>query len=144
MKPSSGPLDILPTSLLKQSITTVAPCLVTIINQSLATGVVPSYFKQAAEQPLLKKPNLDPSSPQSYRLISKLPFVSKVLEKIVANQLNSHLATHDIGDKFQSGFHKKHSILRVSNDILMASDTGKCYVLVLLNLSAIMPSYWTD
>ena len=106
MKTSSSPLDILPTSLLKEAIAPVAPSLVTIINISLVTGVVPFYFKQAAVQPLLKKPNLDPSSPLNYRPISKLPFISKVLEKVVANQLNDYLSTHNIGDQFQSGFRK--------------------------------------
>ncbi len=104
MKSSTSIMDIIPTSLLKEVISSVAPNLITIINKSLISGVVPSYFKQAAVQPLLKKPSLDPSVPQNYRPISKLPFVSKLLEKVVANQLSSYLAANHIGDKFQSGF----------------------------------------
>ncbi len=54
-------------------------------------------------------------------------------------QLNTVLEAHNICDKFQSGFCKKHStktaLLRVSNDILMAADAGECSVLILLDLS---------
>src|SRR4029434_9101145 len=36
-----------------------------------------------------KKPNLDPDNLANYRPISNLPFLSKILEKIVAKQLTS-------------------------------------------------------
>lgn len=140
MKRSSSPLDVIPTSILKEAINSVGPGLVSIINFSLESGSVPSYFKQAVVEPLLKKPNLDPSLPKNYRPISKLPFTSKVLEKVVANQLNAFLANTNTLDKFQSGFRTKHStetaLLRVSNDILMAADSGECAVLIMLDLSA--------
>lgn len=82
-------------------------------------------FKHAVVEPILKKPGLDPSHPENYRPISKLPFVSKILEKVVAEQLTVHLEKHEIFDKFQSGFRKKAStepaLLKVSSDILMSA-----------------------
>lgn len=62
-------------------------------------------------------------------------------------QLSDILDTHNIYDKFQSGFRKNHStetaLLRVSNDILMATDAGECSVLVMLDLSAAFDTWIT-
>lgn len=44
---------------------------------------IPDYFKHAIIQLLSKKPNFDPLLPSDYRPIFKLPFISKVLEKVV-------------------------------------------------------------
>lgn len=91
-------------------------------------------------QPLLKKPQLDPAMCCNYRPISKLPFISKLLEKVVFSQLQSFLDSFSILDKFQSGFRSLHStesaLLRVRNDMLLSLDSGACVVLVLLDLSA--------
>ncbi len=40
----------------------------------------------------------------NYQPISKLPFLSKVLEKVVFHQLSSFFKHNDILDRFQSGF----------------------------------------
>ena len=60
--------------------------ILTQINLSLLTGYVPQTFKIAVIKPLLKKATLDPDILANYRPISNLPFVSKILEKAVANQ----------------------------------------------------------
>lgn len=62
--------------------------LLLIINSSLSSGCVPDYFKCACVQPVLKNPGLDPTNLDHFRPIpiSKLPFISNVLEKIVSKQ----------------------------------------------------------
>lgn len=101
---------------------------------------MPSFFKQAVVCPFLKKPNLDSSDPNNYRPISKLPFLSKILERVVAGQLTAYLEENNFTNKFQSGFWKCHStetaLLKVSNDIMMAADAGQYSVLILLDLSS--------
>ena len=91
-------------------------------------------------QPLLKKPGLDGSVLANFRPISKLPFISKILEKVVHTQLKSFLDSHDVLEVFQSGFKCMHStesaLLRVFNDILLSTDSGEHVILVLLDLTA--------
>ena len=76
----------------------------------------------------------------NFRPTSKLPFLSKILEKIVHAQLKPFLDEHGVLEVFQSGFKTLHStesaLLRVFNDILLATDTGDHLVLVLLDLSS--------
>ena len=79
--------DIVLSKLFKDVFGVTAPWLLSIINESLLSGLVLDYFKQACIQPLLKKPGLDPTRPHNYRPISKLPLVSEIVEKVVAKQL---------------------------------------------------------
>ncbi|XP_053084193.1 uncharacterized protein LOC128317225 [Pangasianodon hypophthalmus] len=80
-------LDPLPTCFLKQIIPETIKPILKIINSSLSIGYVPKSFKLAVIKPLIKKPDLDPRQLSNYRPISNLPFISKVLEKVVAQQL---------------------------------------------------------
>ncbi|KAK3768975.1 hypothetical protein RRG08_020483, partial [Elysia crispata] len=57
--PKTCDLDPIPTSLLKEYTMELVPYITKIINESLATGVVPDIFKRAIVTRLLKKPGLD-------------------------------------------------------------------------------------
>jgi len=140
MSPKTCELDCIPTKLLYDSMDIVLPNLTTIINNILISGIVPNCLKKALVRPLLKKPSLDPNILKNFRPVSNIPFLSKLLEKIVLTQLLTHLEFNNLFPAFQSAYRSKHStetaLLRVFNDLLCASDVNHVSVLTLLDLSA--------
>ena len=102
-------LDPWPTKLLYQNIGIILPVITRIVNSSLTEGYFPSSLKNAAVRPLLKKSSLDSNSLGNYRRGANLPFLVKVIEKVVAQQLVKHLSNHGLDDKFQSAYKAGHS-----------------------------------
>ncbi len=105
------------------------------MNCSFQMGVFPAALKTAVVKPLqkknnlLKKNNLDHSVFSNYRPVSNLPFLSKILEKLVFNKLNDFLDSSKIFEKYQSGFGANHSTetapVKVANDIRLNMDAIK-------------------
>jgi exonuclease III len=133
------PLDPWPTWMVKQHLNSLAPVIQRVVNESLCTGVFPELWKRALIRPLLKKPSLDAVDMKNFRPVANLPFLSKVVEKCVARQLNSFLQESGLFPQFQSAYRENHSVetalLRVQNDVLSAIDNHKGVLLVLLDLS---------
>jgi len=91
-------------------------------------------------QPRVKSPALDPVQLKSYRPISKLLYVSKVVGRVVAKRFISHANTYELLPTHQPVYRQHHStettILSVHNDLVHAVDDGKVTILVLLDLNA--------
>ena len=89
----------------------------------------------------MKKPSLGHEILKNYRPVSNLPFLSKLLERIVLSRILTFLQSNNILDHHQSAYRTNHSIetalLKVENDILSAMDQGRLVALVLLDLSAV-------
>ena len=133
-------LDPMPVSLLKQCPDQLVTPVTQLINSSLNNGSVPLGYKSAVVTPILKKSNLDPESLSNFRPVSNLPFWSKVLERVVAQQLHQYLQDNSLYESMQSAYRSHYStetaLLRVSNDILITLDEGREVLLLLLDLSA--------
>lgn len=103
LKPSGSSNDAISPRFLMGVFPTVGPSVLMLINSSLVSGIVPRDFTHAVIQPLVKKNDLDPSVCSNYKPISKLPFLFKVLEKIVNIQFMAFLKEHSILVTFQFG-----------------------------------------
>ena len=118
--------DPIPVKLLIQCVDEVKTILLYIINESLSQGVFPMDIKTALVRPAIKDENGDTNCYKNYRPISNLPFLSKILEKCVQEQLNEHLNTHNLHAEYQSGYRANRSCetatLAIYNDLLCITD----------------------
>ena len=77
---------------------------------------------------------------KNYRPVSNLSFISKIIEKCVAEQLVHHIDSNGLNEIMQSAYKKHHStetaLLKVKSDILQNFADGNVTCLVLLDLSA--------
>ncbi len=133
-------LDPIPTVLVIKLLPQLAPYICKIVNMSLISGSFPSKLKTAIVHPLIKKPGLDSEILNNYRPVSQLAYISKIIEKVVASQIQEHMKKNGLLETMQSAYKEAHStetaLLRVQNDILTALDQRKGVYLILLDLSA--------
>jgi len=126
--------------MVKKVINSLLPLMTKLINSSLESGTVPDSMKVARISPLLKKPSLNCEELNSYRPVSNLSFLSKLLEKVVTKRLQAYMDLHGLYDPTQSTYRTGHStetaLTKVQNDLLCTIDKHGVAILVLLDLSA--------
>ena len=83
-------LDEIDTQVIKLVKLDILPVLTHIINLSLTTHQFPKDWKNSKIIPLLKKG--DSFDPKNYRPVAIIPILSKVLERIVFNQISIYLS----------------------------------------------------
>jgi hypothetical protein len=108
-----------------------------IINKCLEAGEFPESWKDSLVIPLPKC--VEPKSHGDYRPISVLPTMSKILERVVHEQLSQYVNDNNILPATQSGFRSSYStstaLLHITDDIFNAVDQHKLTCLVLLDYS---------
>ena len=125
------------TKLLKTCKFEICKSLTLIINQTLSTGIFPDTLKIAKVIPLYKKG--DKALFENYRPISVLPSISKIFERIIFNQINDHVTSHDFYYNGQYGFREKHSTqlaaLELIDRITHELDMGNTPINIYIDLS---------
>ena len=133
-------LDVIPNWLLKKCFDDLCPILLFIINKSIVDGEFPQSLKHALVTPVLKSNKDDTENLKTYRPISNLPAVSKLLERAISDQLNEYLNTNNLYCDVQSGYRKGHScetlLLKFNDDIINEISKNNFVAVLLLDLSA--------
>ena len=124
----------MPTSLLLMCIDSLLTSLTYLINNFLQSTTFLSEFKTSLVKPLPKNHNLDPSRLKNYRQVSNFPFLSKLQG---SRPFNKNKLTYTFQSAYRYGHSTETALLRVLNDLLVASDCGKVSGLTLLDLSAV-------
>jgi len=136
MPAKSCSLDPIPMWLLKRLTPHIAPVICKLCNLSLHNDVFPTQLKQALVLPIPKTNNLDLDVASSYRPISNLLYISKVIERVVARQFSSHLSHSSLLRAYRPFHSTETAVLSVHNDVARCIDNGQVSLLVLLDLSA--------
>ena len=116
-------LDPWPTFLVKQCLDILLPSITKLVNCSLTEGAVPAGFKKAIVSPLIKKSSLPPDELKNYRPVSGLSFISKLVERVVASQLNDHVTSNGLENVSQSAYKQGEATAGDLLDQLAAFDT---------------------
>ena len=134
-KLSKGP-DGLSNFLLKQLANVLKGPLTVVINKSLSRGEFPDLLKLARVVPLFKAGEMELLD--NYRPISLLPVMSKVLEKIVFQQLVEFLNINQVLYPRQYGFRRGHStsdaVANLIGDVLKSFDDNLMVLSIFVDL----------
>ena len=101
-------LDPIKTNILKDNISVLAPVLVDIVNTSLEDAIVTENLKSAMVRPLLKKPSL-PLIFKNFRPVSNLSYLSKLIERVVCEQIMFFAEKSGNLEKYQLAYRPNHS-----------------------------------
>ena len=119
-------LDRKTNKLIKVAGEAIHDSLLHIFNLVLQTGIFPDKLKLSKITPVHKEG--DKAECGNYRPISVIPAVSKILEKILYDQLNSYINKNNIICPQQSGFRQNHStetaLLKCTNHWLLSMNKG--------------------
>ena len=125
--------DGIPQSIVLAALPILGPLLVNIYNDSIKNSIFPSIWKRSLVVALNKTSS--PRTMGDIRPISLLCFLSKVLERIIHQQLYNYLDSRSLINDYQTGFRKGHStqtaLLKLSDDIRLGMDQ-RCVTMLLL------------
>ncbi|PNF38441.1 hypothetical protein B7P43_G04015 [Cryptotermes secundus] len=116
-----------------------------IFNAILKHKYWPSQLK-TAEIILILKPGKNPNSVSSYRPISLLPIISKLLERLLLKRIRSDPNTEEWIPSHQFGFRENHStvhqIHRITHKIHQAIENKEYCTSVFLDVSQAFDKVW--
>ena len=129
-------IDKISCKIIKKAAPIISDSLTLIFNQAITLSSFPDEWKMAKVVPLYK--NGQRNIPGNYRPISVLPAISKIMERILYDQLYDYLTKFELLSDSQFGFRKFHStasaLLDCTNDWYVNLDRKMFNLVVLIDL----------
>ncbi|KAK2147907.1 hypothetical protein NP493_3348g00000 [Ridgeia piscesae] len=133
---TSTDCDDIDFRLIKSVITSIVKPITHIFNLSFKSGTFPEKMKIAKVIPHFKSGSKNYFN--NYRPISLLPQLSKILEKLYSNRLNTFTKTYDILNPCQYGFKERisttHALIKVVSEITNSLNKRKPSIGVFIDL----------
>ena len=131
-----GP-DGFPPVLFKMLKDEIARPFAILFTKSLEDGQIPDEWREAKITPIHKKGSK--ADPGNYRGVSLTSVVGKMMERMVKNEINSHVENNALMSKTQHGFRTGKSVLTnlvgFLNQTTKWSDKGNCFDVIYLDFS---------
>jgi hypothetical protein len=116
-----------------------------IVNACLNIAYFPKTWKKASVIPILK-PGKDPSNPSSYRPISLLSSIGKILERVILRRFRQHVSENHLFLDEQFGFREKHStshqLFRVVTDVRRGLRNRESTAMTFLDVEKAFDAVW--
>ena len=147
-KPNKAPAyDLITPKMLKELPEEGISLLTYIFNACLIRCFFPSQWK-VAEISMILKPGKPPEHVSSYRPISLLPTLGKVLESLFLNRLMHVIDTQNLIPDHQFGFRKKHGTIeqvhRIVDIINRSFENDQYCTAAFLDISQAFDKVWHD
>lgn len=137
--------DGLNNNALKNLPVAYAAIITTLINKIFEFHHFPAVWRHAIVIPI-KKPNSDPALPKSFRPISLLPTLGKLVEHIFRKRLDAFINSNDILIPEQFGFRSGHStthqLLRVTEYVATSFYNKRHAGAVFLDIAKAFDTVW--
>ena len=131
-------LDQIDTSIIKLVKAEILPAVTHIINLSITSKKFPSAWKKSKVIPLHKKDDL--LNPKNYRPVAIVPILSKILERVVFNQLINYLNDNDLLHPNHHAYRAQHNtstaMIQMYGGWVQAVESGELAGVCLLDMSA--------
>jgi hypothetical protein len=140
---ATGP-DGIGNKLLKEAAPAICSPLCRLFNRSVTLQTFPSAWKLSHVVPLHKKDSV--TDPNNYRPVSLLPCISKALERLMYNHINTFLTENSLITPKQSGFRPGDStvnqLIFICDKIAKTLDCGNEIRAIFLDFSKAFDKVW--
>ena len=120
-------LDQVDTSNIKLIKNEILPAVTHMINLSIASGKFPSTWKKSKIIPLHKKD--DHLNPKNYHPVAIVPILSKILERLVFNQLVTYLTENNLlhpnHHAYRAEYNTTTAMIQIYDSWLQAVEVGE-------------------